>query len=170
MLQLDSRAQTLVSPAMASQHHLLFALVSSARTNGFDFFSSPIVVGPPCPGRTIISSGSLSSLSKMLFIITLKFPSGSCVFPTDPSNKVSPTITQFSRRWIKARLPGVCPGTCSISNLSPPYSRLSPSLTHVILSRRSHRSTGLPICADRFTAGSVKSSLSSGDAKIRASG
>src|SRR5215213_5780326 len=64
--------------------------------NGLVVRSFPISVGGPCPGKTLVSSGSVSNLSSMLRIRTSMLPPGRSTLPTLPAKRASPDRTRPS--------------------------------------------------------------------------
>src|SRR5215203_972833 len=62
--------------------------------NGLVVRSFPISVCGPCPGKTLVSSGSVSNRSSMLRIRTSMLPPGRSTLPTLPAKSASPDRTR----------------------------------------------------------------------------
>ena len=62
------------------------------QTQGLYSFSCPMVVASPCPGYTLVSSGSKKSFSRILWMSSEADPPGKSILPTESSNSVSPSI------------------------------------------------------------------------------
>ena len=68
----------------------------TGRTNGLLRFSRPIVVLGPCPGYTIVSSGSAYSFVRIDPASVSKSLPGKSVRPIEPLNSASPTIAAWA--------------------------------------------------------------------------
>src|SRR5271157_1000135 len=75
--------------------------------NGFVARSSPMVVKGPCPGTTMVSSGSASTGPCNDCMIFLYEPPGRSVRPIEPANSVSPAISFFCGAKYRQMLPSV---------------------------------------------------------------
>ena len=71
-------------------------------------FSSPTVVGGPCPGKNLVPSSRVSSLARIAASCSAYSRLPVRVPPIDPANTVSPTSTPSRRA--KAVWPGAWPG------------------------------------------------------------
>jgi len=92
----------------------------------FPRFPFPMVVFSPCPGYTIVCSGSFVNFSKDP-IMSLKEENGWSVLPTRPANRVSPEKTIPSLQQYSDILPSLCPGVWMTSNSKAPTFTRSPS-------------------------------------------
>src|SRR5437762_11196907 len=86
--------------------YFLALSMKNLRTNGLPLRSSPMVVGGPCPGRTVTSSPSGNSFALIPGNNCGPSPPGRSQPPTPPAKRTSPPIKSFSGREKKQRLPG----------------------------------------------------------------
>ena len=72
--------------------------------------SSPMVVAGPWPGRTLVSSGSVSRRVWMESMIWSQLPPGRSVRPMLPAKSVSPAMSSLSGAKCRQMEPWVWPG------------------------------------------------------------
>jgi hypothetical protein len=93
--------------------------------NGLLRFSSPIVVGGPCPGYAVRLSGRAFSFCSDCCIWCGEL-SGKSVLPIEPANSVSPVNAAVSPKSVM--LPLLCPGVCMTFRVVCPNLTKFPSL------------------------------------------